>query len=174
MNNNRLKIIDGWIEKAYNHIQSARENSKSYYKYSETIELSQECIELSVKSILLIFDINFPKKHGWEQNTKEFNNIVDQIQKKQLKGKLEEANLNYLIPLPRFIFLLNFWAKFYSIAKYGYSNGFFSSARDLFKKEEAELALNHAEECYSAASRLRNLDDEEKAILFGISTKNIL
>jgi hypothetical protein len=63
------------------------------------------------------------------------------------------------------LFLVNFWAQFYSTAKYGLEAEYLAPARDLFKKEEAELAVRHAQECYDAASHLRYLDEDKMAEL---------
>lgn len=58
--------------------------------------------------------------------------------------------------LPRLLFLINFWSQFYKAAKYGLEAGYLAPANDLFKKkEEADLAVQHAQECYQAAAYLR-------------------
>ena len=46
--------------------------------------------------------------------------------------------------------LNKFWASFYTIAKYGNKQLEVSAAK-LFQKEDAELALKHADEVYGAA-----------------------
>ena len=165
MTNNKRRTIEGWIDKASNQLQAAKEHLKFYTQYSESIQAAQECIELSVKSILLLFDITFPRRHEWEQNSKEFATIVEQIQKKQLIDKLAAQSLNHIVNLPRFLFLVNFWAQFYKTAKYGFEAGYLAPAKDLFKKEETELAVRHAQECYDAASHLRYLDEDKMAVL---------
>lgn len=60
---------------------------------------------------------------------------------------------------------MNFWAQFYITAKYGFEAEHLASARDLFNKEEAELALRHADECYRAASQFIYLDEDKLAAL---------
>jgi HEPN domain-containing protein len=40
------ETVDGWIDKAFNHLQTAREHSKSGYRYSEAVQAAQEYIEL--------------------------------------------------------------------------------------------------------------------------------
>jgi HEPN domain-containing protein len=165
MTNNKRRMIEGWIDKASNQLQGAKEHSKFYTQYSEAIQAAQECIELSVKSILLLLDITFPRRHGWEQDSKEFTAIAEQIQKKQLIDKLTAQSLNYIVNLPRFLFLVNFWSQFYKTAKYGFEAGYLAPAKDLFKKEESELAEQHAQECYQAASHLRYLSEDEMATL---------
>jgi HEPN domain-containing protein len=66
--NKRTTTIEGWIDKASNQLQAAREHSKFPTQYSETIQAAQECVELSVKSILSLLNVTFPPSHGWEQD----------------------------------------------------------------------------------------------------------
>lgn len=165
INKGKSKIIEGWIDKASNHLEVAKEHLKSYNRYSEAIEASQECVELSVKSILLLLNIEFSRTHGWDLNKKEFENIAQQIQKRQLQDKLATQHINHILDLPRLLFLANFWAQFYIAAKYGLEVGNLASAKDLFKKHEADLAVQHAEECYRAASHLRYLNQDNVAAL---------
>jgi hypothetical protein len=47
----------------------------------------------------------------------------------------------------------------------GFEAEYLVSAQDLFKPEEATLAVQHAEECYRAASALRYYDREKLAAL---------
>ena len=165
MTDNKRRMAEGWIEKASNQLQVAKEHSKSSIQYSEAIQAAQECIELSVKSILSLLDITFSPSHGWEQDKKQFVTIAEQIQEKQIIDKLTAQYLNHIVNLPRFLFLVNFWAQFYTTAKYGFEAGYLAPAKDLFKKEEAELAVQHAQECYRAASHLRYLSEDKMAAL---------
>ena len=55
-------------------------------------------------------------------------------------------NYNY----PRIYLLSKFWSHFYITAKYGLEKLKIGSDK-LFKKEEADLALKHARECYNAS-----------------------
>jgi len=160
----KRRMIEGWIDKAGNQLQTAKDHLKSYYRYSESIEASQECIELSVKSVLSILEIEYPPTHGW--NKEEFSRIARQIQKRQLLDRLKAQGLYYSSRLPRLLLLANFWAQFYLPAKYGFESGYLAPPQDLFTKQEAELAVQHAEECYQAALELRYLaEDKLTAIL---------
>jgi HEPN domain-containing protein len=94
MNKNKRKMIEGWINKASNQLQVAREHSKSSYRCSEVIEAAQECIELSVKAVLAILNVKFPPSHEWKPDKKEFAAIAGQIQERQLLHKLEEHDLH--------------------------------------------------------------------------------
>jgi len=163
MDKNRRKMIEGWIDKAGNQLQAAKEHLKSYYRCSESIETSQECVELSVKSILSLLEIEYSLSHGW--NREEFSRIAKQIQERQLLDKLKVQNLSYNSRLPRLLLLANFWAQFYLPAKYGFEAGYLAPAQDLFEKQEAELAVRHAEESYRAASELRYLSEDKLAAI---------
>jgi hypothetical protein len=107
-----------------------------------------------------LLDIKYPRKHGW--NTEEFRSIAEQIQDKKLLDKLAEQGLGH-IRLPRLLFLMKFWAEFYLPAKYGFEAGYLAPARDLFDKKEADLAVQHANECYWAASGLFYLSEDKLA-----------
>ena len=95
----------------------------AYNQYSQSVQASQECGELSVK-ILSLLKVDYPAAHGW--TTEQLLQIAKQIQDKHL--------------LP-------------------------GSPQDLFGKEEADLAVHHAEECYRAALQLRYLDQSKIAVL---------
>ena len=163
MHNNKRRLIEGWIDKASNQLRAAKEHLKSPLQYSESIEASQECVELSIKSILLLLDIKFSQSHGWAQDKKHFADIARQIQERQLLDRLTDQYLDHIIRLPRLLFLMNFWAQFYITAKYGFEAEHLASAQDLFNKEEANLAVRHAGECYRAASDLRYLSEDKLA-----------
>lgn len=162
---NKRKTIEGWIDKASNKLQAAKEHSKFSTQYSEAIQAAQECVELSVKSILSFLEVTFPPSHGWEQDKKQFAAIAEQIQKRQLIEKLTAQYIDHIVNLPRLLFLVNFWAQFYTTAKYGFEAEYLASAKDLFKKEDSDLAIYHAEECYRAASHIRYLGQDKLAIL---------
>ncbi len=165
MDKAKLRMIEGWLDKASNHLQAAKEHSKSYTQYSEAIQAAQECVELSVKSILSLLGVAFSPSHRWEPDKKQFANIADQIQKRHLIDRLAVQYLNHAVNLPRLLFLMDFWAQFYSIAKYGFEAGDLAPAKDLFGKAEAELALQHAQECYATASQLRYLSEDKMTAL---------
>ena len=165
MNDTQRKTIEGWIDKASNQLQAAKEHSKSFHRCSEAIEAAQECVELSVKSVLSLLRVEYPPAHEWAPDKKSFAAIARQIEERQLLEKLASQCLNHSIPLPRLLLLMNFWGQFYLASKYGFEAEHLSSAQDLFKPEEAKLAVQHAEECYRAASALRYHDREKLAAL---------
>jgi len=158
----KRKTIEGWIDKAGHQLQAAKDHLESYYRSSEAIEAAQECVELSVKSILSLLGIEYKLKHKW--HWEEFVAIAKQIQEGQLLDKLTEQNLYHCSRLPRLLLLANLWGHFYLSAKYGFAE-YLASAQDLFEKQEAELAVRHAEECYRAASELRYLSEDRLAAI---------
>jgi hypothetical protein len=100
-------------------LQAAKEHAKSPSRYSEAIEAAQECVELSVKSILSLLDVPFPYSHEWKHDKPSFIAMADKIQDRDLVVKLTAQYLNYTIDLPRLLFLVNFWVQFYITSKYG-------------------------------------------------------
>jgi HEPN domain-containing protein len=89
---NDRRITEGWIEKASNQLQIAKQLLETHVRWSETVEAAQESIELSVKAILTLLRVEFPLTHGW--NNEALTRIADQIQKRQLLLKLrEQSNL---------------------------------------------------------------------------------
>jgi hypothetical protein len=146
---NKRNTITGWIEKAANHLSTARENLKSTCRVSESIHDSQVCIELSVKSILSMLDIEYPRSHGWDR--KQLAEIAKQIRGRDLLSRLKVQHLDYSLPLPRLTYRVNFWSQFYPETKYGFEAEFLAPAQDLFEMNEAKLEANHAEACLTAA-----------------------
>jgi HEPN domain-containing protein len=103
---------------------------------------------LSVKSLLTLLGIDYPRTHGW--NKEQFAKIAEDIKERQLLEKLAAQDLPH-IRLPRLLFLVNFWAQFYLQSKYGFEAAYLASAKDLFDLEDAQLAVRHAEQCQNAA-----------------------
>jgi HEPN domain-containing protein len=147
MDKHKRNRIEGDLNKAQIHLNSAREHVKNIH-YSESVQASQVCIEFSVKSILDLLEVECPPRHKWGE--KQLANIAKQIRDKQI---LEKPEAQY-IHVPRLLFLLNFWGEFYISAKYGFEEGDLAPARDLIRDGEAKLAVQHAEECWLAASQV--------------------
>lgn len=164
MDKNKRKTIEGLIDKAFNQLESAKQHL-SFLHNSEAVQAAQECIELSVKAILSFLEIEYPLSHQWKQDKAQFNNLAKQIKDRKVLDRLEELYLASAIPLPRLIFLMNFWAESYNAAKYGFEAGHLASAKDIFTVKEADLAVDNAEECYRAALNISVLSDEDLSIL---------
>jgi HEPN domain-containing protein len=160
LNKQKRNLIEGWLQKAFNQLHTAREHLKFACRPSESIQAAQECIELSVKAILSILNIQYSKKHGWEINKEEFEKIAKQISDANILEKLANENLSH-IKLPRLIMLMNFWSQLYLPSKYGYSPNDLAPAKDLFDLKEAKLAVEHAEECYNSANILVHLSEDK-------------
>jgi HEPN domain-containing protein len=159
MDSNKRKLAESWLDQASTHLSTARERVKSHYTIPEAVQAAQTAVELSVKAALVFLGIDFPKAHGWDE--KQLQNLADQIRKRHLVEKLAELNLDYSVPLPRLLFLMNFWGEFYLMAKYGMEAGSLAAPKDLFRRGEVELAIRHAEECQMAATELRYLNEEK-------------
>ena len=112
LNKQKRNVIEGWLQKAFNQLYTAREHLKYACRQSEAIQAAQECIELSVKAILSILNIQYSKKHGWEVDKEEFEKIAKQINDRNILEKLSNENLSH-IRLPRLIMLMNFWSQLY-------------------------------------------------------------
>jgi HEPN domain-containing protein len=157
MEKNKRRVVEGWVEKASTYLQTANGHFKFGIHFSDAVQESQVCVELSVKAILAFLDVDFRKSHGWDKE--QLAKIAEQIQKKSILDKLVQQHL--YIKLPRLLFLVNFWDLFYLQAKYGAEAGYLASAQDLFGRDEAELAVKHAEECNNAAIQLRVLPEDQ-------------
>jgi HEPN domain-containing protein len=121
MDSNKRKLAESWLDQASTHLSTARDRVKSYYTIPEAVQAAQTAVELSVKAALVFLGIDFPKAHGWDE--KQLQNLADQIRKRQLMEKLANLNLDGTVPLPRLLFLMNFWGEFYLMAKYGMEAG---------------------------------------------------
>jgi HEPN domain-containing protein len=136
-----MNVIESFLRRARNKLDEAREHLKKF-NYSESIPASQECIELSVKAIFLLFQEKYLRKHEFDEE--EFEKIL----------KMIPDRLIYL-DLPKIYLYSKFWSQFYTITKYGLEK-FGVGADRLFENEEVELALKHADRCEYAASQLLN------------------
>jgi HEPN domain-containing protein len=162
VDDSKRNLISGWLNKASTHLNTAREHLKSYYHISDAIQAAQVCVELSVKALLTILELDFPHSHGWDE--KQLRRIAEQIEQRQLLTRLKEQSLNH-IRLPRLLVLVNFWEQFYIQAKYGIEAGNLAPAQDLFETAEAELAIGHADECWRHANELRFASEEKLAAI---------
>jgi len=171
MNDMQRKTIEDWIDKASIQLQAAREHLKSFHQSSEAIQAAQQCIELSVKSILSLLHVKYPRAHEWPADKEPFAVIARQIRERKLLEKLASQHLDHAVPLARLLFLMNFWGEFYLTAKYGFEVEHLASAQQLFKSEEAKLAVQHAEECCRAASALRCHDRDKLSALLSVAKK---
>jgi HEPN domain-containing protein len=136
-----IQMAESFLKRASNKLNEARSSLENHY-YAESVSASQECIELSVKAIFLLLQEEYPKRHEFKEE--EFEAILKKIPEK----------LKYL-EFPKLYLYLKFWSTFYTVAKYGLEK-IGVGPEKLFGKEEAELALKHADKCYYAASVLKS------------------
>nr|MDO8080816.1 HEPN domain-containing protein [Candidatus Freyarchaeota archaeon] len=136
-----MGLAESYLKRAGNKLYEA-ENHLKKYNYPESISAAQECVELSVKAIFLFLQEEYPKKHEFEE--KDFEKVLEKIPKK----------LEYL-DLPKVYLYAKFWSNFYTTAKYGLEKLGVGAER-LFEREEATLALKHANKCRTAAIQLES------------------
>jgi len=129
---------ESWLNRADHKVKEAEVQLNQKYNYSVSVSASQECIELSIKAVFSIAGVEFTKEHKIKEE--EFKNLLDRI----------PQNLNNIYNYPRIYLLSEFWSYFYITAKYGLEKLKIGSDK-IFKKEEADLALKHARECYNAS-----------------------
>ncbi len=137
----KMEMAKSWLKRASNKKYEAKEQLKKF-NYPESISASQECIELSIKAIFLLLQKKCPKRHEFKEE--EFRVILNKI-----PDRLKHLDF------PKLYLYSKFWFTFYTIAKYGLENIGIGPEK-LFEKEEAELALKHADKCDFAASQLNS------------------
>jgi HEPN domain-containing protein len=135
-----VRLAEDYVNRARVKLEEARRQMQSI-QYDTCISASQECIELSVKGIFLMLLGDYQPQH--EARESEFKRMLSSTP--DGIGHIDFAR----------IWMVNkFWATFYTTAKYGNKQLGVSAAR-LFRKEDAELALKHADDVYTAASTIR-------------------
>jgi hypothetical protein len=154
MDRGKRNTLNGWISQASNQLSAAREHL-SRCEYSESVQAAQQCVELSVKAITAFLGIDCPRTHSW--SAKELASVVEEIEKRSLIERISQRG--YPVHLPRLLLLFKFWGEFYLIAKYGIQEHLLAPARDLFRQEEAEFAIRHAQETWFAAHHFQLIDD---------------
>jgi HEPN domain-containing protein len=136
-----LERVQSFLNRAGNKLDEAEYHVKKG-RYPETVSASQECIELSAKSVCKLLTGDFPKEHWFHPN--ELWNVLTLIPE-------ELRDLAY----SKLYFYYSFWYRFYTTAKYG-MDGVDLGPEKLIEVEEAQLALKHARVCRFAAKQLEN------------------
>jgi HEPN domain-containing protein len=109
--------------------------------------------------------LDFPRSHQLLFERREKGKIREVV--KRLLESEFPRHFAYKENLPRVIFLTYFWGQFYTIAKYGIEE-LEVSPEKLFEKEDAELAVKHADLCVRVASNLLTQKNiEERKYLAG-------
>ena len=107
------KTIEDRIDKASYQLDAVKKHANAVGQYSDAIHAAQLCVNLSVKAILSLLDIDFSPSHEWEPTKQAFSDIARQIQERNLRTELANQNLGNATRLPRLLFLVNFWARLY-------------------------------------------------------------
>jgi len=141
MNEKSIEMAESYLNRSWHKLAEAKVHLKGLH-YPESISASQECIELSIKAIFLFLQEKYPYKHEFKEE--EFEAILRKIPER----------FKYL-EFSKFYLYTKFWSNFYTVAKYGLEK-LGVGPEKLFGKEEAELALKHADKCKSAASQLKS------------------
>jgi hypothetical protein len=129
-------LAEDYIRKAKRYLREA-ENACSEGDFASTIRRSQECIELSVKSVLRAVGIEFPKEHDVSEVLLELN--VDMPT--WFKDKVPEiARIMREITPKR------------GISMYGLEHEL-KPASDIFSEEDARVELENANEVHSNCDR---------------------
>jgi len=148
-----LEYAKNLIDKAEKLLSKAEEELKEHSpSYSNVIADCQTAIELSAKAVFKIMGLDFPKEHQLLFERGKKGEEVKKVTKELLSKEFPEY-FAYKEELPRLIFLTYFWYRFYTIAKYGIDELNIPPDK-LFKKEDAELAVNHAKRCVDIVNNL--------------------
>lgn len=118
--------------------------------YPECISSCIEAMELLLKTVSLIVLGDYPEKHIDRWNGEDIAPIIDKIPL-DIENLMDPSTAN----IPRLFLLVDFWMKFYNIARYGQKK-FRIGANRLFTKSEADLAAQHTWECYSRVSQFQH------------------
>lgn len=137
-------MVQGFLDRARNKLDEAKKHLEAWH-HAESISACQECIELSIKATFLLLRRDYPKTHEFTEEQFE-----------ELLAAVPEQLIGY--NFPRLYLLHRFWSAFYTVAKYGYEK-LGVPAKDLFEREEATLAIKHAEKWYYAATTLMGWKD---------------
>ena len=128
---------------------SLREAKDSFENgaYHRTVRRAQECVELSLKGVLRLFGIEYPKSHDVSSALDEaeaYVNIPKWFREKTEELKRASRRL----------------AQERALAFYGDERAFIPPEK-MYSKKDAEEAIKMAEECLQAARRLL-AEHEEK------------
>ena len=136
-----IELAESYLKRALNKQMESRDHLAGY-RFAESVSASQECIELSIKAVFLLLDLESPKEHKFTEE--QFRELIRRVPAKLTHRDFAKV---YLYSM--------FWSTFYTVAKYGLEK-VQAGPDKLFEKEEAELALKHAQRCRDAAADLAN------------------
>lgn len=133
---------EAFIERAGSRLQDAR-NALESFRLDVSVSNSIESIELSAKATFLLLGEKYPLSHDFKDA--DVAGLFERVPQ-------QAAHLNF----PRLFVLHELWRSFYTLSKYG-KDTWGVPAKELFKREEAELAAGHASEWTVAVNVLRSV-----------------
>ncbi len=136
-----IAMAESFLTRARHELEDAKSHHSSLH-YAESITSSGQCIEFSLKAVFLLLEEEYPKRHSFTDD--EAEKLLQRVPKE----------LEYY-DFPRLFLFSKLWSNFHTLAKYG-DEKLGIGAEKLFKKEEADLALHHANKCLQAGERLRS------------------
>jgi len=113
----------------------------------------QVCVELSAKAMCKTVGVNPPESHDLEFENDRIEGLFSRI-----PDEFRSSN-----KIPRVIFLVQFWERFYTLAKYGVPEKNLAS-HDFMKPRDARRAIQDAEYCRAVGLELHNYVLSEKGI----------
>jgi len=134
------ELAKSYLRRAEKKLHEAKGHAKKYDEWPEAISSSHECMEFSIKAIFLLALGQHRKGHGFSID------VLIPVFKEMPKEKRDPK-------FWRLALISSFWEGFYTVAKYGYEH-LGVGAEKLFGKDEGQLAMKHAGECYDAAKSL--------------------
>jgi HEPN domain-containing protein len=148
-----LEYANGLINKAINlFLKAYEELKKDYPIYSNVISLCIDAMELAVKAIFKIIELEYPKEHQllYDKEGKIFSVT------KELLQRVSSEYPYFKDSIVRVISLTHDWHNCRTKAKYGIPELNIPPDK-LFTKNDAEKALRDALECISTAWLLYSL-----------------
>jgi HEPN domain-containing protein len=137
------KELFGSLEEAENlcsdaHIAYLRsQNLSKMFDYNGAIEAAQHCIELSVKALIRLVGLEYPKKHDPSAQLEE---VIGRL------NGLEDYNK---VSIARAKWISTMWEWAHSTSIYGSLN---VPASKLFKEKDAKNAIEYASEMHSCCN----------------------
>jgi len=134
-----LSLAESHLRRASLKLEEARDHFERG-NYPETVTSAYECIDLSVRAMMMLSESAITKKKKFKE--KDFSVLYE-----NLPDELKELNI------ARIYLLFRLWGEMTNLAKYG-SETLGAGPEKIFTAQEARFALQHAEESYSTANRI--------------------
>lgn len=135
-----VELAKSYLRRASKKLDEAKRHAQTYDEWPEVISSSQECMEFSIKAIFLLALQEHRKGHGFSVD--DLLPVFKEMPSEKQKPKFWRLAL-----------ISTFWQRLYVLAKYGYEH-LGVGPEKIFGKDEGQLAMKHASECYDAAKGL--------------------